>query len=244
MKKENQVARQIVQMIQDGRFDVGSKLPSERALSGQFKTSRHTIRVATRRLEAIGLLEVRIGSGCYVLSTDAPAFTLQHGGSSESLEDLQQLFEARYLFEPTIGALATEKATPQDIQGLEKCLTRIGTAILSADTDRTIEENRRFQNRIASCTTNMVFEQTARQLSGNGRLFFGIFKKFQKNEREAIFADYVAIVKAIKDGNGDLTCACIQQHILRECRLLMRYSDVELPEIIRREIRERPEAEE
>lgn len=244
MKKENQVTRQIAEMIHGGRFDVGARLPSERALSRQLKTSRHTIRVAIRSLEVRGLVEVRNGSGCYVLSTDTISSILQQAESSDSLQNIQQVFEARYLFEPTIGALATEKATPEDIQALEKCLTRIGTAILSADTDLNIEENRRFQSRIASCTANMLFEQTARRLSGNGRLFFGIFEKFQKSEREAIFADYVAIVKAIKDGNPDLACACIQQHILRECRLLIRYSDVELPQIILREIRERPEAEE
>ena len=48
-------------------------------------------------------------------------------------------------------------------------------------------------------------------------------------------------------GEADLnlltTCAYIQEHIMRVCRLLMRYGNVELPGIIQREIRERPEAE-
>jgi len=244
MTREDQVTRQIQQMVQNDHLGVGSRLPSERALAQQFKTSRHTIRVAIRKLEAKDLIEVRMGSGCYVLSLDTLSPTLQQGGPKEEIGDLQQLFEARYLFEPTIGALAAEKASPLDIKALENCLMRIGRAIMTADIPHITEENRRFQNRIASCTLNAVFEKTARQLSANGQLFFGIFEQFQKIEREAIFADYVAIVNAIKDGNPDLTCAYIQQHIMRVCRLLMRYSDVKVPSIIQREILERPEAEE
>ncbi len=244
MKRETQITRQILQMIQHEHLGAGSRLPSERVLARQLKTSRHTIRVAIRKLEANGLLQVRMGSGYYVLSSDTPPPTIRREGPTKELHDLQQLFEARYLFEPTIGALAAEKASPMDIQALENCLMRIGRAILTADITNFTEENRRFRNHIASCTANGLFEKTARQLSADGRLFFGIFEQFQKIEREAIFADYVAIVNAIKDGNPDLTCAYIQQHILRVCRLLTRYSDVELPSIIRREIRERPEAEE
>lgn len=242
MKKESQVTAMLRQMIEESAFQTGQRLPSERQLAVQFNTSRHTLRSAMRSLEAQGMIQVRTGSGCYVLSPNAPLSCLPQGGALLEFQDLQPLFEARYLMEPVIGALAAEKASASDINALEGCLTRIGRAMVTAQPDEMAAAHRGFLNRIAACTRNALLEMSARQLGATSRFFFRIFERFERAEREAVFADYVAIVTTIKSGNADLTCAQIQQHILRVCQLLIRYEAIELPDIIQRAIRENPAA--
>ncbi|MGX7200134.1 GntR family transcriptional regulator [Enterococcus nangangensis] len=63
-----QIHDQIKNEIQQGRWQVGDRLPSERELSVKFKVSRMTLRQAIQTLADEGILERKIGSGTYVAS--------------------------------------------------------------------------------------------------------------------------------------------------------------------------------
>ena len=240
MNKEDRVVRQIVEMIREAPYETGSRLPSERDLARRFETSRHTLRSAIRTLEAAGALQVRGGSGCYVLSTTALPADEGPGYPGKARRDLGELLEARFLLEPAIGALAAEKASPDDVGQLEGCLMRIGRAIMTGSSEDMAEENRRFQERIVSCTGNELLRRTGVRLCSAGPLFFRIFESFQTAEREAVFAGYVAIVNAFKEGNPEAVGKHVRHHILRVSRLLRRYGQVELPEAVARAIEESP----
>src|ERR687883_979020 len=56
------IADQIRQAIVTGRLNEGERLPPERELAEQFGVSRVTVRDALRGLEAMGLIEVRVGA--------------------------------------------------------------------------------------------------------------------------------------------------------------------------------------
>src|SRR5437879_13724670 len=62
-----QIADQIRGLIRSGEFPAGSRLPPERDLAKQLGVSRPSVREALIALEVEGLVEVRIGSGIYVL---------------------------------------------------------------------------------------------------------------------------------------------------------------------------------
>lgn len=51
--------------IIDGVYKEGEKLPTERQLSEEFGVNRHAIREAIKRIEALGLVQIRHGSGIY-----------------------------------------------------------------------------------------------------------------------------------------------------------------------------------
>ena len=63
-----EVATQIEQQIQNGLIRPGERLPSERELASRFEVSRPTIREAMIALEIAGLVEIKTGSGIYVLT--------------------------------------------------------------------------------------------------------------------------------------------------------------------------------
>ena len=100
-----EVATQIEQQIQNGQIRPGERLPSERDLAGRFEVSRPTIREAMIALEIAGLVDIKTGSGIYVL---AQTETLV----PRSLDDVPgpfEILEARQLIEPQADSLAAAR---------------------------------------------------------------------------------------------------------------------------------------
>ncbi|MBM7641973.1 GntR family transcriptional regulator [Streptococcus loxodontisalivarius] len=61
-----QIHDQIKKEIDEGKWQIGQRLPSERDLSDDFGVSRMTLRQAVTLLVEEGILERRVGSGTYV----------------------------------------------------------------------------------------------------------------------------------------------------------------------------------
>ena len=67
-----QIAQKLARDIAIGRYDLGQRLPSERELAQAFAVSRPTVREAIIALELDGLVDVRTGSGVYVMNKKPP----------------------------------------------------------------------------------------------------------------------------------------------------------------------------
>jgi len=63
----HKISYQILEMIDAGIFSPGIRLPGERELGEKFGASRVSIREALIYLEAQGRIEIKMGSGAYVL---------------------------------------------------------------------------------------------------------------------------------------------------------------------------------
>ena len=108
-RKSDQVFDQISEFIRSGRFPTGGKLPAERELAALFKTSRQTIREAIYHAELVGLIEVRHGTGSFVVSRrpQAPARvgTTQRTGMADlSTTDRGLALEPRHPRLPLVPA--------------------------------------------------------------------------------------------------------------------------------------------
>ena len=117
------IVRQVKALIADGRLTSGDRLPPERELAERFRVSRTSVREALRALQSRGLIEIRAGEGTFIrdISVDAlieplALVILPHR------EAVGELFEARRLLEPAIGALAARRATPEDIAEMRRIL--------------------------------------------------------------------------------------------------------------------------
>jgi DNA-binding GntR family transcriptional regulator len=102
--------------IAAGRYPVGSRLPPERELARLFGTSRPTVREALSGLETAGLVEVRRGSGAYVLTQAPPV------GPDQTPTHAAQRVPVR------TGTLSS--AGPIDAEALAE-LSQISNALLS-----------------------------------------------------------------------------------------------------------------
>lgn len=116
----DQVFDQLKQLILDGTFKSGDKLPSEAELADTFGVNRLTIRLATQRLCSAGVLEVRLGNGTYVKNFslidslyDAREFIF----TEERMDEMNHL---REILEIECCALAIEKASDEEILQLRE----------------------------------------------------------------------------------------------------------------------------
>jgi GntR family transcriptional regulator len=87
-----QLEGQIKHLILAGRFEVGSRLPSIRALAGYLRVNRNTVARVISDLEREGYVESRRGSGVYVVR---PPVDEQEAKRHEVLERVMDLASAR-----------------------------------------------------------------------------------------------------------------------------------------------------
>jgi DNA-binding FadR family transcriptional regulator len=119
------IVRRIKKQISDGRLAAGHKLPAEREMARQFKTSRVSVREAYRSLEELGVLRIRRGAdgGAFIAQVDHEpvlrSLALVLGLAKTSHKELT---EARLLIEPPIARLAARRARKEDIARLERAL--------------------------------------------------------------------------------------------------------------------------
>lgn len=97
MRLSDSVADQIRSLIISENVEEGTRLPSERDLAERFGASRPTVSQALRALAVMGLVEIRRGSGAYVLRRPETMVTasvnlmLDLDGDGQSLDHLMQL---------------------------------------------------------------------------------------------------------------------------------------------------------
>lgn len=82
-----EIANSLLADIRGGRYPVGTRIPTEHAISQTFSVSRNTARHAVQELERLGLITRQRGAGTVVVKTDPkPAFI----NSISSIGDLLQ----------------------------------------------------------------------------------------------------------------------------------------------------------
>lgn len=123
-RKSDEVFGQISEFIRSGRFAPGSKLPPERELAAIFRTSRQTIREAIYRGELEGLVEVRHGTGSFVVARtrrapiDRPLIELLRTEAHRTSE----FFEIRRALEGWCAMQAAKVATMADLEAMKQRL--------------------------------------------------------------------------------------------------------------------------
>src|ERR1700737_2606956 len=119
------IVHRIKKQISEGRLLAGHKLPAEREMARQFKTSRVSVREAYRSLEELGVLRIRRGAdgGAFIAKVDHEpvlrSLSLVLGLRRTSHKEPT---EARMLTEPPIARLAALRARKEDISRLERVL--------------------------------------------------------------------------------------------------------------------------
>jgi DNA-binding FadR family transcriptional regulator len=148
------VAEQITNLIKEGVFPVGTRLPGERELAERFGVSRVTIREAEIALQAIGRIEIKTGSGVYVSEK-------QPSGDSQ-LPDVSafELTEARSLFEAEAAALAAQNISDDDIAKLGRFIKEMG----SKDENVSTQADQQFHITIAEASGNAAIVHTIKTL--------------------------------------------------------------------------------
>jgi GntR family transcriptional repressor for pyruvate dehydrogenase complex len=149
------VAQQLQQLIVDGALKPGERLPPERELCARLGVSRGSLRDAIRILELAGLVVPRQGEGTVVadLSPETVAAPIA-SILVRKRELVGELLDVRKMIEPALAARAAERATAEDVAGLEEVLRRQRDRARRGEP--TIDEDGEFHYRIALAARNGV----------------------------------------------------------------------------------------
>lgn len=158
------VVTQVERSLAEGRYPVGTRLPSERDLADEFGVSRVVIREAMRFLESRGYVTVRQGSGTYVRDADTPTLSQDLTLRLELEEaSLVELYVVRQALELATVRLAAERATDELVAELDR-----RTAAMRAITARGVRTLDDYMRRRAE---DEAFHLAIASASGNGLLF-------------------------------------------------------------------------
>ena len=107
--------------MESDHLAAGDRLPPERELATQLGVSRNSLRPALAALEALGVIEIRHGSGAVLRqSTIAEVAERLSATLADHSRDLPAVLEARVGLERFAAALAAERGNSEDIERLEE----------------------------------------------------------------------------------------------------------------------------
>ena len=205
-----QVADQIRILIQDGAFAPGDRLPAERELAQQLGVSRPSLREALIALEIEGTIEIRMGSGLYVLTSGEtrPPRAAIIGDSPV------ELLQARAVIEGAVVVLAVPRMTQGAVSILRRTVDGMRETI--AQGSKPLDHDRLFHTTIAAQSGNSVLARIV------GELFDGrhspISTEF-RNRFETVtawtlaLAEHEAILSALEVGDPLLAQALMHVHL-------------------------------
>lgn len=159
----NQILHEVGERILCGVFMPGDILPSENALSDEFKVSRPVMREAIKVLAAKGLVDARPKIGTRVRGREQwnmldPDILTWSFASREAEQYAIHLAEMRRVLEPEAAAMAAERATPEQLAKIVAAFAGMETC--PEDTPEHIVHDLRFHQSILEATGNPFIAST------------------------------------------------------------------------------------
>ena len=152
-----QIEDELMNFILQEPIEVGQRIPNEFELAERFGVGRSTVREAVKGLVSKGILEVRRGSGTYVIGTSS--LDEDPLGLSKMKDKYQlalELFDVRLMLEPEIASQAAKYGTEEELQQLKQLCDETEQMYLSGRNH--IPKDIAFHTCIARCSKNRVVE--------------------------------------------------------------------------------------
>jgi DNA-binding FadR family transcriptional regulator len=220
--KQNRVFQDVVDQIQEaivsGKLAPGTRLPAERDLKEMFNTSRGTLREALRVLEQKGLIEIKLGvaGGAIVKRMDGDplmeslALLIQSGEVS-----LEHLSEFRIKIEGSLVALATDRATAEDIQELERLQDSARHCFEIQDWENFLKIDEAMHTYLGTMSRNPVFQFVQKSIHDNIHRYYQDYLPMNPERTLENLNDFEKIIAAIKAKDGAAASAIITDHVQR-----------------------------
>jgi GntR family transcriptional repressor for pyruvate dehydrogenase complex len=208
-----QVAEQLSSLMREGTLQAGDRLPSERDLASQFGVSRPTVREAMITLEIAGMVEIRSGSGVYVLKTSAAfAPAILQGEDPGPLE----ILEARKAIEGETAALAAQRIDADTLAELEKQLALIASENSSAEDKERADEQ--FHELIALASGNSALQSSVNwlwDLRNRSEISNQFHEKLRAEGSTPVVRDHARILEAIREKDSRSARKHMHKHLQR-----------------------------
>ena len=196
--------------INTGEYVPGSRLPPERELAEKFDVSRPTIREAIIALEVREKIEVKTGSGVYVLHS------VNNGNNKEKVNAFE-LTQARALVEGEIAALAANTITEEELVELNK------TLIMMENKSYVEEADQMFHNIIANSTRNGALIKSFENLwalRASSTKIIDDYDSVCSKDNKKTLDEHTAIYKALAEADASEARLAMHRHFNRLINVL------------------------
>lgn len=215
------VMMRIVDLIRTEGYGVSDNLPSERELMEYFGVGRPAVREALQNLHWMGLITINHGERAKIAE---PSFSNLLGTVSlatnhilaNSARSLQELKEARLLFEVQMVRIAAARAGPADIAALQSLLE--GQAAHVDDTVGFLKYDMLFHREIARMTGNALFSELSEAIIGWLGDFYRELVRAPGAEQVTL-AEHQGIITALAANDADAAVRLMADHITRASAL-------------------------
>jgi len=205
-KLSQKISRELLKMIETGKYPPGSKLPTEMELAAQFGVSRIPIREALSVLRAAGVITSRQGGGSYV--EERIGFNILHNLriADDDMKWITYLFEVRKIFEPEAAAIAAERRLPEHLERMRKALDWLAEEF-KEDDKIGMEADLEFHRAMMLATQNPVLIQILESLTPLYERIMRITLSPNvavKNKRQSVYQEHLNIYLAIEHEEPEL----------------------------------------
>jgi GntR family transcriptional repressor for pyruvate dehydrogenase complex len=192
----------LLEALLSGRYAPGEKLPTQRALAADLGVTMSSVREALKRLEQMGLVDVRHGSAMRVRDwrehggLDVLTHLLFRGGALDA-GVLVAILEARALMLRELAGLAAQRRTHDQALRLAELARRLAATDDAHDAARV---DFAFFTEVAQAAGNLVFELI---LNAIRELYFEHLDAVPVTARPAELAPlYARVARAIERGDA------------------------------------------
>ncbi len=203
----DRVVAQLRHQITSGAWPVGSRIPTEPELVQRLEVARNTVREAVRALAHNGLLDIRQGSGTYVVATSELAGVMQRRFATADQSDV---IELRGALEATAAGLAAGRRTEEDLRRLDALLARREEAWASGDRDAFVDADAAFHLAVVAASRNEVLAELYADLGAVIR--DSLRDHFSAELPAGEYMDHALLLDAIRAGAADTAAAEAASH--------------------------------
>jgi len=214
--------------IRSGELNPGDRLDSVDLLAEKLQVSRSAVREALAALKAMGLIEIKQGSGTFV--KQFPENKLDFPLSTSILahkENVPHLLELRKIIEVGTAVSAARSRTNEDIERLKTILEKMKT--VQGDGELGEKVDFEFHMAIADASHNPLLPNLLDQVSG---LTIDLMRETRKiwlfskqTTIEQLYDEHMQIFLAIKQQNTELAELAMHSHLSNVEKILMQYFD-------------------
>jgi len=228
------VQKSLENLINQGKYPPGGRLPPERELAELFGVSRPTVREAIIALEALERVEVKTGSGVYVLDS-----TARSNGFNATVSAFE-LTEARALIEGEAAALAASMITDEQLEELETALNDMAKE--SPEDEHASEiADQRFHHIISKATQNKMVSSVIDNLwyiRDHAPDIHQAYQSICETDAQAVVEEHRDILVALKKRDPKAAREAMHEHFSRILNKLIAASEKAQVDEIRRKTME------
>ena len=214
------VEEELMDYILHTPVKIGEKLPNEFELAELFGVGRSTVRETVKSLVSKGVLEVRRGSGTYVIGTnrleDDP---LGLSGFTDKYELALDLCNVRLMLEPEIAMLASENATDEEKAELKRLCDEVENLYLAGENH--LQKDVEFHDVIYKSTNNLRLIQMLNNLREQMYRYRLEYLK-DGTSHQKLVEEHEAIIEALSRRDTEETTNIMVGHVYNQEQAVMR----------------------